>query len=294
MTLRALAPAKINLHLRVFPVGEEGFHPLRSWFRTVDLQDELIIQTFPKRWAGGGPIPFKVIASCLPSGTDNIVDGVGRALRRALGVHEDPSIPATRVFLSKNIPIGGGLGGGSSDAAAALVGLREAWQLNLGNEVFTSAAQTLGSDVPFFLHHQLEGITDATCTGRGEIVQPFTPGQRHAVLLMLPGLHISTPAVYGKFDALPAPPDDGDPDFHAWSHLSAPELLPLLRNDLEPAAFALHPELGRLRGDLEQHLGRIIRMTGSGSTLFTLFDDRAGAEVAASGLRDFPVRPLIA
>src|SRR5690606_26513362 len=137
------------------------------------------------------------------------------------------------------------------------------------------------SDVPFFLHHQLEGITDATCTGRGEVVQPFTPGRRHAVLLILPGIHVATPAVYKQYDSLPAPPDDGEPDFAAWSNLPADDLLPVLRNDLEPAAFSLHPELADLRRHAEAALGRIVRMTGSGSTLFTLFDDPQEAHDAA-------------
>lgn len=193
-----------------------------------------------------------------------------------------------RYRLVKRIPSGGGLGGGSSDAAATLA-LREFGNPPLGladasRARYAAIAAELGSDVPFFLSHQFDGTTDATCTGRGEIVEPFTPGRRHAVLLILPGLHVATPAVFKKFDELPATMTDGQPDFAAWSMLPAIELLPLLRNDLEAATFALHPSLGELRAECEQRLGRPVRMTGSGSTLFSLYDDPAEAAEVISRL----------
>ena len=255
------APAKLNLHLRVFP-PERGFHPLRSWFRTVALHDDL--ERIP------GPPGVECDDPAVPT------DGTNLALRAAaeLGV-------AARFRLTKRIPAGCGMGGGSSDAAAALA--------LLGGGTVEQAAR-LGSDVPFFHSHQQGGTTDATCTGRGEVVAPFAPARRHAALLILPGVPCPTPAVFRAFDALPPPPDDGTPDFAGWSALPAGELLPRLRNDLEPAAASLFPDLGRLRDDCERRLGRPVRMTGSGSTLFTLYDAPDEAQTAAVRL---PVRAIV-
>lgn len=182
--------------------------------------------------------------------------------------------------LRKRIPAGGGLGGGSSDAAATLAMLSQLFD----TEKLEEHAAALGSDVPFFLSHHLDGTTDATCTGRGEEVEPFTPTRRHIVLLIFPGFHVSTPAVFKQFDAMPPPMEDGSPDFAQWSALPAAELLPRLRNDLERPAFALHPALADLRADTEQRLGRPVRMTGSGSTLFTLYDDPDEARAAQARL----------
>lgn len=300
--VRLQAPAKINLHLRVFPVGADGFHPLRSWFRTVALFDELNFR-LGKELDGSDSLDLiETALAIVEEGADVrlacsdpelATDDSNLALRAAYAYLKRGSIPLD-ISLDKHMPAGGGLGGGSSDAAAVLVGLDRLFGCRLPFAELAAMAVRLGSDVPFFLHHQIDGITDATCTGRGEIVQPFEPARRHVVLLILPGLHVSTPAVYRQFDAMPPPPDDGAPDFQGWSPLPALELLPLLRNDLEPPAFSLHPDLGRLRADLEQRLGRIVRMTGSGSTLFTLFDDRTDAEAAASGLNRHNVRTLIA
>ncbi|MEL7237961.1 MAG: 4-(cytidine 5'-diphospho)-2-C-methyl-D-erythritol kinase, partial [Planctomycetota bacterium] len=114
-----------------------------------------------------------------------------------------------------------------------------------------------------------------------------------AVLLFLPGIHCSTPEVFRRFDALPAPPDDGQPDFAEWSSLPAETLLPQLRNDLESAAFALHPTLATLRHELEEHLSRPVRMSGSGSTLFTLFNDAAQAKAAAEQVPGRLVRCVV-
>ncbi len=288
MALTVRAPAKVNLHLRVFPARDDGFHPLRSWFRTIDLHDELHVRAADTSGAGNAAV-LRCDDPSVPLDESNLV-------HRAWRMMAEPAGPDVVMELVKRIPTGGGLGGGSSDAAAALSAYSK-WRQAPGAaspEQLRRAAERLGSDVPFFLHHQLEGVTDATCTGRGEVVRPFAPGRRHAVLLILPGIRVATPAVYRQYDALPAPPDDGEPDFAAWSKLPAHDLLPLLRNDLERAAFSLHPELAELRRDAEAALGRTVRMTGSGSTLFTLFDDPQEAQDDASRVAAMRVRTLVA
>ncbi|MBC7784104.1 MAG: 4-(cytidine 5'-diphospho)-2-C-methyl-D-erythritol kinase, partial [Burkholderiales bacterium] len=198
-----------------------------------------------------------------------------------------------RVKLQKLIPTGGGLGGGSSDAAATVRTLNDLWKLSLPEQRLSELAATLGSDVPFFLKGP-SGI----CTGRGEIVHPIPPPGPRWALLMLPGTSMPTPAVYRQFDLMTDPglsnskvssPTGDCPtgdweqrvDWTQWQRLSAKGLLRHLQNDLEAPAFALSPSLGRLRSDAETLVSRPVRMSGSGSTLFTLFDERNEAEEAA-------------
>ena len=264
-TLQIQACAKINLHLRVFPL-QGGYHPLRSWFRTVSVSDQLEIAP------GGDHGRFQLTCDdpAVPTGGSNLI---AKAWQRLDGKNR----PSVNVHLQKRLPMGGGLGGGSSNAAAALLGLADFWKI----DCTLDDAAALGSDVPFFFRAMQSQISDATVTGRGEHVEPFHATRRHAVLLILPGLHCSTPAVFRQFDALPTPPDDGDPDFAAWSALPATRLLPKLRNDLEVAALMLYPKLADLRTMVEQNLQRPVRMSGSGSTLFTLYDDGQDAFDAA-------------
>lgn len=300
------APAKINLYLRVFPVAPDGFHPLRSWFRTIDIADEVRMDVMPgfqhldpfdrlelieEVQEHGAFVRFACSDASLPTGEENL------AVRAARAYYAPQALPVD-IYLAKQIPVAAGLGGGSSDAAAVLVGMDQITGGGLPYSEVARMAARVGADVPFFLRNQLDGITDATCTGRGEIVQPFAPGRRHGVLLILPELAVSTAEVYRRFDEMPAPPEDDSPDFAAWSHLRARELLPRLRNDLEAATFSLHPELAALRAEAEARLGRPVRMTGSGSGLFTLYDD---AEEAAerrksleSALHGSRVRLLLA
>ena len=298
LTLRA--PAKLNLHLRVFPKAADGFHPLRSWFRTIDLFDDLALTPEPLAPAArplqrpgsdvnGHDAPLRLTCSDPSLATDE-TNLVRKAWNRAAA-----PLPAAAAALTKRIPAGGGLGGGSSDAAAMLVLSGRFRDDRADGPALAAAAADLGSDVPFFLSHQLHGTADATCTGRGEFVKPFAAARRHAALVLLTDIPCPTPAVYRRFDELPAPPDDGEPDFAGWSALPAAELLPLLRNDLEPAAFSLRPDLAAVRGEAERRLDRPVRMTGSGGTLFTLFDDAAEAGRAAGSLRGWDaVRAVVA
>jgi 4-diphosphocytidyl-2-C-methyl-D-erythritol kinase len=284
--MRLLAPAKLNLHLRVGPRDEaSGYHPLSSWLCTIGLFDTLTI-----RPSDGPDAP--IILSCddptLPCDSSNLV------LRAALALAQRAT-PQRRcgIFLAKRIPIGAGLGGGSSDAARTLLGLNRFWNLGLPLTELHPIAAQLGSDVPFFLHGP-----SSICTGRGEIVRPTAaPKRARWAVLILPGFALSTAQVYARFDQLRLGDvgSQAQPPWQEWADLSAEPLLSRLRNDLEPAAFAIRPELGNLRDALEASLGRVIRMTGSGSALFTLFDDRRGAETAAAQIvREHPSLRAIA
>src|SRR5690606_28708871 len=145
----------------------------------------------------------------------------------------------------KRIPVGAGLGGGSSDAARTLVALNRLWDLELSLDQLQTLAANLGSDVGFFLYQP-----SAECIGRGEQVQPIAPPAPAAALLICPPYGLSTPEVYRAFDRMGLG-DSGAvqtaPPWQQWAQLQAEHLLPLLVNDLEPAAFAVKPDLGKLR-----------------------------------------------
>lgn len=272
--MRRLAPAKLNLHLRVGPPGDDGFHPLHSWMVTTDLHDTLAFHVADQ-------LSLRCSDPTLPTDERNLV------LRAAIRLRDEAgrAVPGAAIALEKRIPAGGGLGGGSSDAAATLLALNELWSLGFTRDRLAGVAADLGSDVPFFLF-----APSADCRGRGEVVRPVpSPAPRSAVLL-LPGIAMPTPLVYRRFDELLPPADpptvDASASFDAWTRLDAVSLLPRLRNDLEAAAFSLEPRLGALRESVERLLKRPVRMSGSGSTLFTLYDTPAQAESAARRVAD--------
>jgi 4-diphosphocytidyl-2-C-methyl-D-erythritol kinase len=317
--MRVLAPAKLNLHLRVSPIDQSGFHPLMSWMCTIALFDTLTIEP-----ADTTHVSLTCDDSSLPCDNTNLVVRAAHALAKAVEhphagaertraapdsvlldeekIRGDASTlcPGVKVHLEKRIPTGGGLGGGSSDAARTLLALNRLWKLNWDTERLAPIAAQLGSDVPFFLYG-----SSSICTARGEVVRPITAPRPRAALLILPDFPMATPAVYRKFDELrlgsreavdsPAPVD-------GWTKLDARELLQELVNDLEAPAFEICPQLGQLRERFEDDLGRPVRMSGSGSTLFTLFDEMPEAELPAAHIGDrqrmktavVPIAPPIA
>jgi len=186
------------------------------------------------------------------------------------------------VALRKHIPVGAGLGGGSSDGAFTLLALNRLWNLNWPRERLMEIASSIGSDVPFFLNGP-----SAIVRGRGEVVEKIDqgeqPGSKWVPIIRWPR-PMPTPLVYRKFDELRLGKDSNlslDPPWSQWVKLESQDLLPLLINDLEQAAFAIDPQLGQARSDLELLLKRPVRMSGSGSSLFSLYDQKADADEAA-------------
>lgn len=324
--MRVLAPAKINLHLRVGPRRVDGFHSLLSWFTTVGLFDNLVLERHspaaglsPGGTGAGsaarGPAGSRddaasvMTLACdtpgLPCDERNLVVKIALAFAReakatgravdalriegAQGDATDPSrgvrgdAPATRAIratLKKSIPMGAGLGGGSSDAARTLLALNQLWGVGRAADDLSAFAARFGSDLPFFFHGP-----SSICRGRGEIVQPIgKPAPRWAVLV-LPEVSMPTPDVYRRFDAMGLGREQDltdEPDWETWTKLPSLELLPRLVNDLEPPAFAIAPQLAKLRERIERLVGRPVRMSGSGSSLFTLFDDEHEASDASA------------
>jgi 4-diphosphocytidyl-2-C-methyl-D-erythritol kinase len=184
--------------------------------------------------------------------------------------------------LEKRIPMGGGLGGGSSNAAAVLRALPALLGKRADPQLLLRVGASLGSDVPFFL---LGGT--ALAMGRGEELYPFAEPPQSYGVLVLPGLHVSTPEAYKSLARTAEPRPDAIAAFavqswpiRSWMPLSQWD--GFCANDFEPAVFAMYPSIGRLRQRLERMGARPARMTGSGSTVFGFFPTKAAAHEAAT------------
>jgi 4-diphosphocytidyl-2-C-methyl-D-erythritol kinase len=264
--------AKVNLTLKLLGKRPDGFHALESVMQMVTLADTLVLEEADE-------FRFTCSEPAL-AGADNLVVRAAHLLGAhcagARGVH---------LHLEKHIPVQAGLGGGSSDAAAALVALNEFWQVRLPLEAVRTLAARLGSDVPFFL----DGPA-ALVQGRGERV---TPLQHHAALplvLVQPAHGLSTAAVYGRV-RVPAVTarEHWLPETTAMVRaleLGSPtRVATALVNDLEYPALTLYPELAMYRERLFAHGCLGVLLCGSGSALLGLCADTATAERAARELR---------
>ncbi|MFN8622266.1 MAG: 4-(cytidine 5'-diphospho)-2-C-methyl-D-erythritol kinase [Chloroflexota bacterium] len=289
----ASAHAKINLGLAITGVRPDGYHELASVFLRLALADTLAVTI-----AGPGrPDALTVDDPACPV-EDNLVLKALRALRTAIGDPDRAELPGLLVSLGKRIPMGGGLAGGSTDAAAILRLAPVAWGLApVAGDLLPLAAR-LGADVPFFVG----GHAAALVTGIGEELAPLPPlRSRAGVLLVTPPFGMATPAVFRAYDRL-GPGTDGAATavtdlVEAWGGgLDGPGLAghaSRLRdaNDLWAAAAGLDERLPALRDALETRLDRPVLLTGSGSTLVALYPSPEAARDAA---RDIAADPALA
>jgi 4-diphosphocytidyl-2-C-methyl-D-erythritol kinase len=268
--LRVLAPAKVNLSLEVLARRDDGYHEIRTVMHAVSLFDEMTFRRLPAR-----RVELRCDDPAVPSGEDNLIVRAARLLQEQCGAEHGASVE-----LRKRIPVGGGLGGGSSDAAVALLALRRLWEVSMEPGELCELAARLGSDVPFFLY----GGT-ALCEGRGEVVTPWPCAVPLHFLLVVPEAPVSTAAVYGKARPLTGVPPASDNVARTLRDGSIELLGRCLRNDLQAAALALHEDLQRIWDGLAV-LGREIGaagclLSGSGSSFFVLLPGRREAERAA-------------
>lgn len=270
--LTAVAPAKINLFLHVGPVDGEGYHPLTSLVAFADVGDIISVERSDRvALTVGGPF-----GAGLADEPDNLILRALRALGEAAGMGELP----VHVHLDKRLPIAAGLGGGSSDAGVALKLARDLLELTLDDAALGDIARVVGADGPMCLHART-----AWAEGRGEVLtfEPNLPPL--PALLVNPGVPSPTGAVYRAYDAAPralearpTPPAD-------WSAADVIDWLARQRNDLEAPAIALQPVIGAaMQAVAALPEARLTRMSGSGATLFALFDTREAAHVAARQL----------
>jgi 4-diphosphocytidyl-2-C-methyl-D-erythritol kinase len=285
LSVTVRVPAKINLHLGVGPLREDGFHELRTVFHAVSLYDEVTVEA--NEDDGLDVVVYGDHDEGVPLDEDNL------AVRAVRAVAERAGIPASAtVTLRKGIPVGGGLAGGSADAAAALVAADELWSVGLGRAALGELAAELGSDVAFLL----SGGT-ALGTGRGERVSPvLTSGDYHWVLAVAE-TGLSTPAVYAELDRQRGGDEVDEVDEASQAEgvlaaLRAGDVVALgrsLRNDLQPAALQLRPQLARVL-DVGRELGAAGGVvSGSGPTVALLARTRGDAVRIASSLAGYDV-----
>lgn len=285
------APAKLNLTLRVGARRPDGFHQIESLVVPIDFCDTVHVETAPP-----GSLSISTTDSTIPTDDRNLALRAARLLAQYA-----ESRAGAHVHLEKRIPTGAGLGGGSSDAATTLRLLNELWGLRLAREALSEVGAQVGSDVSLFLH---EG--PCLVRGRGEQVQPLTLQVQGYAILLLSDIHCSTADVYRRFDERPAPttagrlgrggypPERLSPVYFATALRSATDLLNAAYNDLEPAAIRVAPDLGRLLAKAAARSPSAVRMTGSGSALYTLAESASAARAVAAAWRDLPARAAIA
>ena len=269
-----LAPAKLNLGLRVVGQRSDGYHLLESLFVPLDLSDRLHIEVQADAQTS---ISVALIghAADVPGGDGNLVARAARAYLDTAGL-----TARLQITLDKRIPVGAGLGGGSSDAAAVLRRLSDHYANRLSAQALAAIAVGLGADVPFFLDPR-----PAWVTGIGERVEPLPEFPSFDVLLVTPSPPLATADVFRAFDAALTPPSPSRrmPALRSgtdWSP-SVALLANALVNDLEPIAARLRPGIERVRSELERLGAWAVAMSGSGPTVFGLFRDAEQAQAAS-------------
>ena len=266
------AYAKVNLHLSVLGKRPDGYHQLITLFERVDLADELHVE----RSGPAGGLEFSCEASGVPSDSTNLAVRAAQLYREASGWND-----GLRIRLEKKIPAGGGLGGGSSDAAAVLLALQQLSGKALAPDRLMECALSLGSDVPFFA----ADVPWAMGRERGDQIEPAAVQVLLWHLLVTPDFPIPTKEIYRAFKLTGLPPD-ATLLFRALEQREIPRIRGLLFNALEPTVEALYPEMRRVKSDVEIITGLPNSMvSGSGSSVFALCESKEEAESAAEKVR---------
>jgi len=279
LSVRAAACAKINWVLEVLDRRPDGYHEVRTVIQTIDLCDTLAMQP-------AAELCLEAEGEGLPPEQENLVMKAAHLLRERAA-----RLPGARIRLSKAIPIAAGLGGGSSDAAAALRGLNELWRLGLDQKALADVASRLGSDVPFFLY----GGT-ALAKGRGERITPLPDAPRRELFIALPPLTLADKTRHMYSILTPTDFTDGS---------SAERLADAIRrggvledahlfNAFDRPASRAFPELERLRRVLLEAGARSVHLAGSGPALFVLIDDPRQREQLARAAAEAGARAFVA
>lgn len=263
------APAKVNLFLRVLDRRPDGFHQLETLFQAIDYADDVLVAL-----DGPSGVSVDVAGANVGPAEDNL------AYRAAKAYQEEAALNAgIRISLTKRIPAGAGLGGGSSDAAAVLRALDHLTEGALLPAELHGVASALGSDVPFFLC----GSTLALGRGRGELLEPVDPLPEVGLLLMLPPVHVSTKSAYEALARPLAPAGAGetrltDPP-RSWD-----DVVSSARNDFEAVVAEAHPEVRRSLAALRRRGHPLVLLSGSGGACFAVAGEGADVQEDADEL----------
>ena len=274
--LSVRAPAKINLFLRVTGRRADGYHTLQTRMQKVGLFDLLKVQR------GGEGVRLHCVGADLPENADNLVHRAASLFLETVAQRRGRTLGGVKISLTKNIPIAAGLGGGSSDAAAALKALNSLFETGLTAGELAAMGLELGADVPFFL----ADTPAALAVGIGEILTPVAPLSGCFVLLVNPGFSVSTRWVYQTFALTKEEKttifenfrESADPAGQPCLSATVEGLPAALENDLETVTITRYPEIGRIKEELLAHGAVAALMSGSGPTVFALFSDQQAAE----------------
>ena len=266
------ARAKINLSLDVLGTRDDGFHDLRMIMQTVDLYDRIYIKKIEKPY-----IKIKSNLEWLPRDSRNLAYRAADIIRERYGIQDGVFIE-----LNKAIPVAAGLAGGSSDCAAVLYGMNILFGLKISREELAEIALSLGSDVPYCL---MRGT--ALAEGRGEILTKLPDCPHMWVVLAKPPMSLSTAAVYKAYDLVQV---DEHPDteglVNALENRNTKEISSKLVNVLENVSIPMCPVIGDLKKTMLSFGAMGALMSGSGPTVFGLFDDRKKAQAAVDEIKD--------
>lgn len=277
--VRVSAPAKINLNLKVLSKRPDGFHDIQSIFQAVTLFDELLVQL------EDGKDKCTVFCREMSLPEHNTISSAYNAFCSLTGFNK-----SVRVELMKRIPAGGGLGGGSSDAASFVRALAKLAKIDISSEMSFQIASEVGSDVFFFLHCAHKGCEFPECalvSGRGEIVKPIVPRKDIHVLLVFPDVHSSTKEAYSLVDKAV---ENGEtiacPDF---SELEAEYRKPpsqwRFANSFTVPVSRQYPAIAEALKAVKSCGASFADMSGSGAVVFGIFDSAEAAETASQKLR---------
>jgi len=253
--IKIAAPAKINLFLEILGKRQDGYHEIETVMQEVSLFDYIYMENYDKN------VVFTCSNPKLSAGEDNLVIKAVRLLQ-----NESKTYRGVKIHLDKRIPIGAGLGGGSSDAVATLVGLNKLWRIGYDEKQLMSLAGKLGSDTPFFV----VGNT-AICKGRGEIVTPYPINVSYNYIIIYPRFEVNTAMVYKNFkNSLTKNLKDVNFFMREFISGNPNKLGAFLHNRLEDVVFKLYPDLEKIKKALSKFNFCGVLLSGSGSALYGL------------------------
>jgi 4-diphosphocytidyl-2-C-methyl-D-erythritol kinase len=261
--------AKVNLYLRVIGKRDDGFHEICTVFQTISLHDRIA-------FSAGDTIRLYCRDPRIPIDCRNLIVRAAEMLRERYSVKQ-----GAKIRLEKKIPSPGGLGGGSSNAAVALIGLKRLWDLDISDDDLLQIAAELGSDVPFFLH----GGT-AIGTGRGEMIEPIADKMAGPMLVVTPKKRVSTPKAYAAIGASNLTNEASNRILRVCRN-EAESLDPLhsvLINDFESSVFAAFPEIGEVKRTLLDLGASNAVLSGSGASVVGIFDKEETRQAAIKAL----------
>ncbi len=261
--------AKINWNLRILWKRDDGFHELFTVFQTVSLHDTI-------SFAEDEVLSLSCSDPSVPTDDRNLIIKAAKYLLDAIGIEK-----GAQIHLEKRIPSPGGLGGGSSNAAVTLVGLKRLWQLEVSDHELWIIAESLGSDVPYFLH----GGT-AIGTGRGELIEQIEDVQEQFMLIVTPDVQVSTRDAFAGIEALSLTNVDSERILRVCrlEAESSDFRHSVLINDFEASVFHAYPEVRRVK-EATLDLGALqAAMSGSGASVFAVFDKEETRETAQKAL----------